>query len=175
MPRTPAQPLPLVAEPGHLIRRAHERAVALFAEHHGRHITPVQYALLRAVHDEPGLDQVTLAERVALDTSTTADIAARLEAKGWLHRELLPRRQRSLRLSEAGQAVRRDVAACQRHVRRFAGAAVGGRARGLFGPAAAGGGPRRCAHEAAAAWHAHLGKPCFCGGMSCRQRLHSAC
>ncbi len=105
MPRTPAQPLPLVAEPGHLIRRAHQRAVALFAEHHGRHITPVQYALLRAVHDEPGLDQVTLAERVALDTSTTADIAARLEAKGWLHRELLPRRQRSLRLSDEGQAV----------------------------------------------------------------------
>jgi hypothetical protein len=47
MPRTPTEPLPLVAEPGHLIRRAHQRAVALFAEHHGRHITPVQYALLR--------------------------------------------------------------------------------------------------------------------------------
>jgi DNA-binding MarR family transcriptional regulator len=105
MPRTPTEPLPLIAEPGHLIRRAHQRAVALFAEHHGRHITPVQYAVLRAVHAEPGLDQVTLAERVALDTSTTADIAARLEAKGWLHRELLPRRQRSLRLSDEGQAV----------------------------------------------------------------------
>ncbi len=109
MPRTPTEPLPLVAEPGHLIRRAHQRAVALFAEHHGRHITPVQYAVLRAVHDEPGLDQVTLAERVALDTSTTADIATRLEAKGWLHRELLPRRQRSLRLSEEGQAVLADM------------------------------------------------------------------
>lgn len=105
MPRTPTEPLPLIAEPGHLIRRAHQRAVALFAEHHGRHITPVQYAVLRAVHAEPGLDQVTLAERVALDTSTTADIAARLEAKGWLHRELLPRRQRSLRLSDEGRAV----------------------------------------------------------------------
>jgi DNA-binding MarR family transcriptional regulator len=46
-----------------------------------------------------------VAERVALDTSTTADIAARLDAKGWLHRELLPRRQRSLRLSDEGQAV----------------------------------------------------------------------
>ena len=87
MPRTPTEPLPLVAEPGHLIRRAHQRAVALFAEHHGRHITPVQYAVLRAVHD----------------------IATRLEAKGWLHRELLPRRQRSLRLSDEGHAVLADM------------------------------------------------------------------
>lgn len=101
--------MPLAAEPGHLIRRAHQRAVAVFAEHHGRQVTPVQFAVLRAVHDEPGLDQVTLAERVALDTSTTADIATRLEAKGWLHRELLPRRQRSLRLSDKGHAVLADM------------------------------------------------------------------
>jgi DNA-binding MarR family transcriptional regulator len=101
--------MPLAAEPGHLIRRAHQRAVAVFAEHHGRQVTPVQFAVLRAVHDEPGLDQVTLAERVALDTSTTADIATRLEAKGWLHRELLPRRQRSLRLSDEGRAVLADM------------------------------------------------------------------
>ena len=101
--------MPLAAEPGHLIRRAHQRAVAVFAEHHGRQVTPVQFAVLRAVHDEPGLDQVTLAERVALDTSTTADIATRLEAKGWLHRELLPRRQRSLRLSDEGHAVLADM------------------------------------------------------------------
>ena len=101
--------MPLAAEPGHLIRRAHQRAVAVFAEHHGRQVTPVQFAVLRAVHDEPGLDQVTLAERVALDTSTTADIATRLEAKGWLHRELLPRRQRSLRLTDEGHAVLADM------------------------------------------------------------------
>jgi DNA-binding MarR family transcriptional regulator len=101
--------MPLAAEPGHLIRRAHQRAVAVFAEHHGRQVTPVQFAVLRAVHDEPGLDQVTLAERVALDTSTTADIATRLEAKGWLHRELLSRRQRSLRLTDEGRAVLADM------------------------------------------------------------------
>jgi DNA-binding MarR family transcriptional regulator len=101
--------MPLAAEPGHLIRRAHQRAVAVFAEHHGRQVTPVQFAVLRAVHDEPGLDQVTIAERVALDTSTTADIATRLEAKGWLHRELLSRRQRSLRLTDEGRAVLADM------------------------------------------------------------------
>jgi len=98
-------PIPLQAEPGHLIRRAHQLAVGTFAKTHGKQITPVQYAVLRALQDAPGMDQVTLADRVALDTSTTADIAARLDAKGWIVRELLPRRQRALRLTPEGEAV----------------------------------------------------------------------
>lgn len=92
-------------DPGHLIRRAHQLAVARFHEIHGREVTPVQYAVLRVLQTHPGIDQVTLADKVALDTSTTADIATRLESKGWIVRELLPRRQRSLRLTEAGVAV----------------------------------------------------------------------
>lgn len=95
----------LYCEPGHLIRRAHQLAVSTFHESHGRHVTPVQYAILRALQANPGIDQVTLAQRVALDTSTTADIAARLETKGWIERKLLPRRQRSLSLTADGQAV----------------------------------------------------------------------
>ncbi len=98
-------PIPLQAEPGHLIRRAHQLAVGTFAKTHGKQITPVQYAVLRALQDTPGMDQVTLADRVALDTSTTADIATRLDAKGWIVRELLPRRQRALRLTAEGEAV----------------------------------------------------------------------
>jgi DNA-binding MarR family transcriptional regulator len=97
--------IPLQAEPGHLIRRAHQLAVGTFAKTHGKQITPVQYAVLRALQDTPGMDQVTLADRVALDTSTTADIATRLDAKGWIVRELLPRRQRALRLTPEGEAV----------------------------------------------------------------------
>jgi len=97
--------LPLHAEPGHLMRRAHQLAVSVFHEIHGRNVTPVQYAVLRALQDKPGIDQVTLAQRVGLDTSTTADIAARLETKGWIVRELLPRRQRSLVLTPAGVGV----------------------------------------------------------------------
>ena len=45
---------------------------------------------------------MTLAQRVALDTSTTADLAVRLEAKGLIVREVLPRRQRRLPLTPAG-------------------------------------------------------------------------
>lgn len=95
----------LYHEPGHLIRRAHQLAVATFHDTHGRQVTPVQYAVLRTLDADPGIDQVTLADKVALDTSTTADIATRLEAKGWIVRELLPRRQRSLRLTSEGRAV----------------------------------------------------------------------
>lgn len=106
MPPTNAEsPIALHAEPGHLIRRAHQIAVATFHDIHGRDVTPVQYAILRALQQSPGIDQVTLAQRVALDTSTTADIATRLEKKGWIVRELLPRRQRALSLTETGHQV----------------------------------------------------------------------
>lgn len=101
--------MPLQSEPGHLIRRAHQLAVSLFHETHGRQVTPVQYAILCALHDTPGVDQVTLADKVALDTSTTADIATRLEAKGWITRDMLPRRQRSLNLTHEGEAVLADM------------------------------------------------------------------
>lgn len=95
----------LYDEPGHLIRRAQQIAVSKFHEVHGRHVTPIQYAILRTLHETPGIDQVTLAQLIALDTSTTADIAARLETKGWILREVLPRRQRRLSLTPAGEEI----------------------------------------------------------------------
>jgi DNA-binding MarR family transcriptional regulator len=61
--------------------------------------------VLRTLTEWPGIDQVTLAQKIALDNSTTADIATRLENKGWILREVLPRRQRSLSLTAQGQAV----------------------------------------------------------------------
>lgn len=105
-PLAPVEPpIALADEPGHLIRRAQQMAVSTFHEVHGRHVTPIQYAILRTLHEAPGIDQVTLAQMIALDTSTAADIAARLETKGWIVREVLPRRQRSLSLTDEGQAV----------------------------------------------------------------------
>lgn len=95
----------LYDEPGHLIRRAQQIAVSKFHEVHGRHVTPIQYAILRTLHETPGIDQVTLAQLIALDTSTTADIAARLETKGWILREVMPRRQRRLSLTPEGEEV----------------------------------------------------------------------
>ncbi len=92
-------------QPGHLIRRAHQIAVSLFHDKLGREVTPVQYAVLRALQDKPGIDQVTLAQEIAFDTSSTADVAVRLEAKGLIVRELLPRGQRALQLTADGKAL----------------------------------------------------------------------
>jgi DNA-binding MarR family transcriptional regulator len=97
--------LDLYDQPGHLIRRAHQISVSMFHELLGREVTPVQYAILRMLHELPGLDQVTLAQRVGLDNSTTADIAVRLEAKGWIVREVMPRRQRRLLLTDEGETL----------------------------------------------------------------------
>jgi len=104
-PRTDPLSIDLYEQPGHLIRRAQQIAVSMFFDALGRDVTPVQYAVLRMLQERPGIDQVTLAREVALDTSTTADIAARLENKGWILREVLPRRQRRLVLTAAGEAV----------------------------------------------------------------------
>lgn len=74
--------------PGHLIRRAQQIAVAEFArEMAAFDITPVQFALLNAMIDTPGVDQITLANGVAFDAATSGSVLGRLEAKGWVRRE----------------------------------------------------------------------------------------
>ena len=77
--------------PGHLVRRAHQLAVALFMEETAAFdVTPVQFAILNALIDIPGEDQVTLAARVAFDAATSGSVIGRLEAKGWIRREVDP-------------------------------------------------------------------------------------
>jgi DNA-binding MarR family transcriptional regulator len=74
--------------PGHLIRRAHQLAVAIFMEEAGDFdLTPVQFAILNALIDDPGEDQVTLAAKVAFDAATFGSVIGRLETKGWVRRE----------------------------------------------------------------------------------------
>jgi DNA-binding MarR family transcriptional regulator len=74
--------------PGHLIRRAHQRAVAIFMEETADYgVTPVQFAILNALIEDPGEDQVTLAGKVAFDAATFGSVIGRLEAKGWVRRK----------------------------------------------------------------------------------------
>lgn len=94
--------------PGHLIRRAQQLAVAVFMEETaGFDATPVQFAILNALMDDPGEDQVTLASRVAFDAATFGSVIGRLEAKGWVRREADPtdRRRKLLWSTPAGEAV----------------------------------------------------------------------
>jgi MarR family transcriptional regulator, temperature-dependent positive regulator of motility len=94
-------------EPGHLIRRAQQIAVSMFHSIMGNGVTPIQYCVLRVLRDHPGIDQVTLARLCALDTSTAADLAVRLEERGLVMR-MMPmksRRFRLLHLTREGKAL----------------------------------------------------------------------
>ncbi|MDM0122871.1 MarR family winged helix-turn-helix transcriptional regulator [Variovorax arabinosiphilus] len=107
MPHPPHDPslIDLHDQPGHLIRRAHQISVSVFLDVVGREVTPIQYAVLKVLGEKPGIDQLTLAQEVAIDTSSCADIAARLEAKGWISRSVGVRGRRRLELTTAGEAL----------------------------------------------------------------------
>lgn len=100
--------------PGHLIRRAHQVAVGIFMEETADFdVTPVQFAILNALIDDPGEDQVTLARKVAFDAATSGSVIGRLEAKGWVRREAdaADRRRKLLWVTPEG-------AQAARHMRR---------------------------------------------------------
>ena len=74
--------------PGHLIRRAQQIAVAEFSRAAADHdVTPVQFAFMNAMMQTPGVDQITLANRVAFDAATSGSVIGRLEKRGWIRRE----------------------------------------------------------------------------------------
>ncbi|MGE3146131.1 MAG: MarR family winged helix-turn-helix transcriptional regulator [Pseudorhodoplanes sp.] len=87
MPGKRADPHPIYDKPGHLIRRLQQIAVALFAaETRAFDLTSVQYAALAMIRLNPGIDQTALANAIALDRSTIAEVVARLQAKGLIQR-----------------------------------------------------------------------------------------
>lgn len=101
--------------PGHLARRFHQIAVAVFhaeAEAAGFDLTPVQYAALAKIGDEPGLDQATLAGLIAQDRTTMGGVVDRLVEKELVARETSKkdRRARELRLTEAGRRTLKQIA-----------------------------------------------------------------
>ena len=107
-----AKPVDLDRLPGHYIRRLQQIAVAIFLqETEAFGVTPVQFAALQAVHNTPGVDQRTLARTIGFDTSTTAGVIDRLEARGLLQRNASPedRRVRLLTLTDEGEALLAQV------------------------------------------------------------------
>ena len=101
-----AKPFNYQQAPGYLIRRAHQVSVALFAAGMADFdLTPVQFAMLNALMDEPGEDQITLASKVAFDAATSGAVIGRLESKGLLRRDADPqdKRRKLLSLTPAGE------------------------------------------------------------------------
>ena len=93
--------------PGHLARRFQQIAVAVFlseVEGAGFDLTPVQYAALAAIRQNPGIDQVTLAGLIAYDRTTITGVVDRLVQKGLVVRQASSRdrRARELRITAEG-------------------------------------------------------------------------
>ena len=70
---------------GHLIRRAHQRASAIFdAVMRGFDVTPVQFAALAKLHDLGPTSQNLLGRTVGIDPATMFGVAGRLARRGLL-------------------------------------------------------------------------------------------
>lgn len=98
--------------PGYLIRRLHQIHVAIFLDECSDYgITPVQYAVMTALLNSPGADQVTLARDAGIDRTNVADVLARLAQRGLVKREAgkQDRRMRIANLTKEGDRVARDM------------------------------------------------------------------
>lgn len=78
----------LAQSPSHLLHRALQFALDLYAEEAGAGApTQRQYAVLSAVAAQEGLTQTELVRATGIDRSTLADLIARMIGKGLLARE----------------------------------------------------------------------------------------
>ena len=92
--------------PSHLLHRALQRALDIYAEEFGATaITQRQYAVLAAAAEHEGATQADLVRSTGIDRSTLADMATRMIAKGFLERErsALDARANAVSLTEAGR------------------------------------------------------------------------
>lgn len=105
------RPFNIYKSPGHLVRRANQIFVSLFIEQLADQLTPVQFGLMAVLQASEGLDQITLAKKLALDKSTAGAVLARLEAKGWVERRSDPTdlRRRVLYATRKGRSVYQAV------------------------------------------------------------------
>lgn len=93
-------------EPFHLIRQ-------LFQQHTGRwqqvlpEVTKPQYAVLRAIAEKPGIEQISLMDAAVSTKATLAELLARMEKRGLVRREGddADKRRRYVWLTAEGEAL----------------------------------------------------------------------
>ena len=102
------QPYILEEQIGHLLRRAHQRATAIFLDGIGPEpLTPTQWAALVKVGDIGEVSQNRLGRLTAMDPATCQGVIARLHGQGLLERRADPadKRRTLWRLTARGGAV----------------------------------------------------------------------
>lgn len=118
-----ARAAPLDRSPSHLMHRALQLALDIYAEEVGADgPTQRQFAVLEIAARNAGLTQTDLVRATGIDRSTLADLVARMTAKGLLNRErsALDGRAKTVSLSHEGhavlEAVRAKVEAADRRI-----------------------------------------------------------
>lgn len=114
---------PLASSPSHLMHRALQLALDVYAEEVGSGgLTQRQFAVLEAVSAKSGLTQTDLVKATGIDRSTLADLVARMTTKGLLDRarSTLDARAKAVTLSKAGaealEAARPRVEAADKRI-----------------------------------------------------------
>jgi len=103
----------LYRRPGFMIRRVHQIAVALFIEETGKlGVTNSQYGILFVLKKRPGIDQISVANLLGLDRSTTGMVLKKLEQDGLVARSVgaHDRRRHSLQLTKSGERLLSQLA-----------------------------------------------------------------
>ncbi len=93
---------------GHLLRRAHQRATAIFQTTVGDpQLTPTQFAAVIKLYDEGELSQNHLGRLTAMDPATIQGVCRRLTERGFVEARPDPddRRRSLLRLTPTGTAL----------------------------------------------------------------------
>lgn len=102
----------LVNQPGHLLRRAQQRAVEIYQHEVGEAgLRPPQFAVVLTVFQNPGLNQTALVQLTGIDRSTIADMLSRLVRRGILKRRRTDTdgRANTLQVTDAGEAMLREA------------------------------------------------------------------
>lgn len=98
----------LEEQAGHLLRRVHQRATAIFLSKIGEpQLTPTQWAALVKLRDTGGASQNHLGRLTAMDPATIQGVIRRLVDRDLIERAGDPqdRRRQVLRLTPAGAAL----------------------------------------------------------------------
>ena len=90
----------------HLLRQLFQRHTARW-QHALPDLTKPQYAVMRAIADRPGIEQVNLMEAAVSTKATLAEMLSRMETRGLVRRENDPldKRRRFVYLTPDGEAL----------------------------------------------------------------------
>ncbi len=123
------------AQVGFLLRRAHQRHVALFQDLMGaRDLTPTQFTALIKIVERGAVTQNLLGRFTAMDPATIQGVVRRLLARDLIRRDADPadRRTHVLRATATGLELAGQAVACARRITEATLAPLAPAERALF-------------------------------------------